>query len=183
MKTIDVEIEGISPLLMHNIGSMAFESIGSTSKKITTKPSIEDEAEDSAYRKADGELYIPSRCVKAMLVIASTWYKVGKRSAKQFLGGGTRIEPYEIGLGTKKYEIDRRPVVIQGRNRIIRSRARLDKWKIKFSIIYNEDVFPNTDLIKTILEEAGMRVGLLDNRPQKGGENGTFKVINWFPKK
>ncbi len=34
-------------------------------------------------------------------------------------------------------------------------------------------------MAKEILEEAGQRVGLLDNRPQKYGENGCFKVTKW----
>jgi hypothetical protein len=86
----------------------------------------------------------------------------------------------EIGLGIKKYEIDLRPVVVQ-KARIIRARPRIDKWKAKFDLIYNEEVFTGEglDLLERIVTEAGIRCGLLDNRPERGGENGTFIVTSW----
>jgi len=179
MKKIEVRIEGTTPLLMNAMSIEAQEQLEKKSRKITEIPTSEVEAERGAYRMDNGELCIPARCVKACIVNASSWYKFGKRSAKQFIAGATRIEPYEIGLGTKEYEIDKRPVVIQGRNRIIRSRACLKKWNITFNIVYNEEVITDTEIIMKIVEEAGMRIGLLDNRPQRGGENGTFVIKSW----
>jgi hypothetical protein len=177
MKTIEVSIEGTTPLLMHGISQETMEQMMSKSRKQTELPSTEEAAERAAYRSADGGLYVPSRAVKACIVNASGWYKIGRKSAKQFLAGATRIEPYEIPLNTKKYEIDLRPVVVQ-RSRIIRARPRLDKWTITFNIVYNEKVL-EPDLIKQVLEEAGQRIGLLDNRPQCGGECGTFVIKSW----
>jgi len=179
MKRIEVTIEGTSPILMHNIGMMALQEMGKRVKKKTDIPTSENEAEDSAYRMKSGELYIPARAIKMCIINASGWFKVGRTSAKQFIAGGTRIEPIEVPLGTKEYEIDIRPVVIQGRSRVLRSRPTLKEWKATFSIIYNEQIFNETTILKQIVEEAGIRIGLLDNRPQKGGENGTFRVLKW----
>ena len=100
------------------------------------------------------------------------------------MAGCSRIEPYQVllldskGKVLKVYEIDRRPVVVQ-RARIMRARPRVDEWKLKFNIIYNEELIGDTELLKSILEESGQRIGLLDNRPQKYGENGTFEVTKW----
>lgn len=122
--------------------------------------------------------------MKACILNASSWYKFGKKSAKPIIAGCTRIEPYEISLTDakdkklKKYEIDLRPVVVQ-RSRIIRARPRLDEWRLKFSVIYNDEMIGDTNIIRSIVEEAGQRIGLLDNRPQKYGENGTFKIIDF----
>lgn len=177
MKTIEVEIEGLTPLLMHSAENMEDKPM----QKNPAKQYVDkDEAEKVAYRKKDRELYVPSRCVKACFVNASSWYKFGKKSAKPIVAGCTRIEPYEIGLGTKDYIIDKRPVVIQ-RSRILRCRPKLEKWALKFNIIYNDQIIQDTDILKLILEEAGQRIGLLDNRPQKYGENGTFKIKSWKP--
>ena len=182
MKKIDVELEGITPLLMHKLGEVALAAMKAQSKKTTDIPIPEDEAEDGAYRKKDGELYIPARCIKASLLRAAGWYKIGKKSMKQYIAGCITIEPHDVGLGTDKYEIDVRPVVIGRGNKILRARPRIDTWKVKFNLIYNEDVFKTPDSLNTIrqiLEEAGMRCGLLDNRPEKNGENGIFKVVGW----
>lgn len=176
---IEVEIEGMSPLLMHNMGAKALESMSEKVKreKITHTP--EEDAEDAVYRTESGELFIPARALKRCLVNASSWYKVGRKSAKQFIAGCVRINPEELTLGTSDYEIDGQPVVIQ-RARIVRYRPRLDKWKVTFEIHYDTKYWKgHEDTLYEILEEAGVRVGLLDYRPQKGGDYGTFKITKW----
>ena len=93
----------------------------------------------------------------------------------------TRIEPEEIviknskGKEIKDYEIDRQPVVVN-RARIIRARPKVAEWVLEFEILYDTRLIEPTEHLKPVLEEAGMRIGLLDNRPQTYGENGTFKV-------
>jgi len=180
MKTIQVEIKGVTPLLMHNAANMDSKSI----KKNPTKE-YDDEAyaESVTYRDEDGDLCVPARCIKASILNASAWFKAGKRSMKQIVAGCTRIEPYDIKLGVKEYEIDRRPVVVQ-RSRIMRARPLIKKWKLKFNIVYNEAMLKgeSIDTLRQIIEEAGQRVGLLDNRPQKYGENGCFEVTKFLPK-
>lgn len=181
MKKIVVEIEGKTPLLMHKIGVQAKEQMGKgrTGKKFTEILSPEDEARDGAYMTDKGELFIPARCIKASIVRASSWYKIGRRSMRQFIAGCVRVEPYEVLLGTKKYEIDARPVTIGRGSRIIRHRPLIKEWKCKFDLIYNDEVFSTKEsllTLKKVLEEAGMRCGLLDNRPERGGDNGTFEI-------
>ncbi len=178
MKKIQVELEGETPIMMHSAHNMG----KSTPKKNPTKEyDDEEEAEKVAYRTKKGELYLPSRCMKACFVNGASWYKFGNRGAKSIVAGCTKIEPYEIlflddkNKIVKDYEIDLRPVVIQ-RARIMRARPKLDYWKVKFTIVYNDEIIKDTDILKKILAESGQRIGLLDNRPQKTGENGTFKV-------
>jgi len=185
MKKIEVVLTGTGEgLLMHSAAAM-------TEQKPTKNPGKvydnKKEAEKVAYRNAKGQLYIPSRCLKACILNAASWYKFGKRSAKQIIAGCTTIEPREMVLThkkkpIKKYEIDTRPVVIQ-QSRIIRARPLIKDWEIKFDLIYNEKMIGNPKILFDILEEAGMRVGILDNRPGKSyGENGQFKVKKFLPK-
>lgn len=190
MRKIKVEIEGMTPLLMHKIGEHAKEQMvkGRSGKKLTAILNPEEEAKDGAYITDKGELYVPARCIKASIIRASSWYKIGRRSLRQFIAGCVRIEPYEVLLGTKKYEIDARPVAIgvgKKISRIIRHRPVLKKWKCKFDLIYNDEIFSTKEhllTIKKVIEEAGIRCGLLDNRPERGGDNGTFKIVKWVVK-
>lgn len=181
MKKIEIEIEGTSPLLMHSCENMMQQT---ATKNPAKNYNPEDDAEKVAYRNKKKELIVPSRCLKAAILNAASWYKFGKKSAKPIIAGCTRIEPYDINLTDEKgkmvkdYKIDMRPVVVQ-RSRIIRARPRLDEWKLKFYIIYNDDMIGDTSIIRSIVEEAGQRIGILDNRPQKYGENGTFKVTSF----
>ena len=92
-----------------------------------------------------------------------------------------KIEPKDVpilsenGKQVMDYEIDLRTVVVQ-RQRIVRARPRIDKWKLKFKIIYDPTEL-HLDMLETIISEAGRRVGLLDYRPQKSGDCGTFDLV------
>ena len=179
MKEINITIEGTAPLLMNRYNVEA-ELERQKGKRITKKYIPKEEAEKAAYWSSSGKklLIIPSEVIYASLLNASSFHKIGKRSAKSILAGSIRVEPMEISLGTNKYVIDTRPVVIQ-RARVLKSRAKLETWKASFKVIYSEKLIADTQIIKTVLEEAGQRIGLMDFRPQKGGPYGTFKVTQF----
>jgi hypothetical protein len=186
MKTVHVELKGTGEgLLMHSTKAMMDVQTATKKNQVHNK---EDDAEISTYRNSKGELVIPSRCLKKTLLNGASWYKFKKLSAKQVIAGCTRIEPLDIVLlddkdkAIKDYEIDQRTVVIQ-QSRIIRSRPLIRKWKARFDIIYNDEMIQDVDVIRKILEESGQRIGVLDNRPQCFGENGTFEVSKFLPQK
>ena len=186
-KEIEIELKGEGDgLMMHSAQGMMLEP---TAKKNPAKQYDQtEEAEKVCYRNKEGFLYVPCRCIKGSMLNAASWYKFGKKSAKPILAGGTRLEPSEVllldgkGKKIKNYEIDLRPVVVM-RARIIRARPLIKTWRMKFKIIYNSELIQDTNIIRAVLEEAGDRVGLLDNRPQKLGENGMFSVTKFLPKK
>lgn len=179
MKKIQVTIEGLTPLLMNKYNVEA-ELSRQSGRRINQVYDPKEEAEKSAYWGTSGkkELIIPSEIMYATILQASSFHKIGKRSAKSILAGSVRIEPMEISLGTKDYEIDTRPVVIS-RARVLKSRAKLPKWTASFTVVYNEKQIANGQVIKNILEEAGERVGIMDFRPQRAGYFGTFKVTKF----
>ena len=182
MRTINVEIEGTSPLLMNRYNVEA-ELDRQKGKRITKTYDSKEEAKKSAYFSKDGKtLIIPNICLYASILNASSFHKINRRSAKSILAGSIKVEPEEVSLETNKYLIDVRPVVIQ-RARVLKSRARLDKWKAKFKIIYNDELIADPVIIKTVLKEAGMRIGIMDFRPNKGGFYGCFKITKFTLKK
>jgi hypothetical protein len=172
---IEIEIEGLSPLLMNSPKGL-YESSGKGRKK-TDIPSHEESAERSAYRNKKGELYIPSYAVENCLIKSASGYKWGKKPLNSLLAGAIRVNPEEILLGTKEYEIDLRKVTVQ-RQGVIRARAKIPKWSVKFEIIYYKKYLPAPliEMLSEVMEEAGIRVGLLDFRPACKGNFGTFRV-------
>lgn len=178
MKTVKVEITGISPLLMNSPKSMIEDDKQKGIKQTTKVYDHEKEAKKLAYTKSNGELYIPSQAIKASIIGASSFKKIGKYSAKPIIAGGVFIPTDEIGLGTKKYELDIRTVVIQ-RARVVKARPMLKKWKVSFELMYNEELIGNSEIVKGLLIEAGQRIGILDFRPAKMGSFGMFEVTKW----
>lgn len=185
MKTIDVEIKG-NVLLMHNPKSML--DVQPATTKRTEKVSYENEAEKSAYKTNKGELYIPSQALFSTILNGASFKKVQKYSAKSILAGNIRVEPEEVlildskGKIMTKYETDLRTVVIQQgkkRNRIVRARAMVKNWSAKFKIIYNEQYIGSADIIEECLKDAGVRIGILEYRPQTSGNYGTFEVVRF----
>ena len=186
MKKIQVEITGDTPLLMCSPKKMIKDNMEGDKAKIKTskKGTLYDpkiEAEGFAYRKSNKELYIPQEAIYGAIINGASWYKINKRSAAQVLAGAIRIDPIEVGLGTKNYKIDSRPVNVGGRksSKIIRHRPRIEKWKVSFTIIYNDGMIGDASIIKEVLQEAGERVGILSFSPRNRGSFGCFKVTKW----
>jgi len=178
MRKVKVELKGVTPLLMNNPQSMISKAQGEL-KKTTQKYDLEKDAEQLAYKTKTGELYVPSSAIKGTMMGGASYKKFGKNSAKPIIAGGVFINPDQVKLGTKKYELDIRTVVIQ-RQRVVKARPKIEDWKLSFELLYDETLISDgKTMIKPILEDAGKRVGLLDFRPQKSGSFGTFEVSKW----
>lgn len=178
MEKVRVEIEGLTPLLMNRLVP---EDLQRKTKKTTKVYDFDEDAKKSAYiAQVDGKqtLYIPSEAVFRCTINTAKFYKTGKLRASRILAGSMRIEPDKIPLNSMSYEVDVRPVVVQ-RARVLRARAKVPKWKVLFDIVFDRGTIDNPTFIKEILEEAGMKSGLLDFRPERGGSFGTF-VVNKF---
>ena len=175
MKTIKIEITGTSPLLMHRLDT---DALLNQNKEVRKKETPDEMAEKSAYFSEDGkELVIPSVNIFSSMLRSASFHKVSGRSVKGILAGTIKIEPFEISLGTRKYDVDVRAVNNRG-NKIVIGRAKLSKWKANFNIIFNEELVA-PDVIKKVLEDAGIRVGLMSFSPRCSGPFGCFKITKW----
>jgi len=185
---IKVKLVGITPLLMNKITPEKLQD-ESKSKMRSQVYDAEKDAREGAYIDViDGkeQLYIPSEAVYAMIVQTSAAYrpigaKGGSRSSmRSILAGGLRIEPNKIPLGKSDYEVDLRRVRIKSASgaSVARARAKVFPWEAKFTILYYKLLISeaNAKQLQSILEDAGIRMGLLDFRPQHLGWFGTFKV-------
>lgn len=176
MKTIKVEIKGISPLLQHR-----FPDVGEQEKKSKKRTGSPDYSEDvymalyceKLTHDEDGKyvaegIYQPASHIEGALIKAAVNFKIsGKRGKtyKDLVKACVFVKPDAIALN-EDWEIDKRPVVIQ-RARIIRARPKFEKWSLSFDIEIHDDQLA-IEVLKEILDYAGTSVGIGDYRPRFG---------------
>ena len=173
VKSVTVTIQGISALLMHQF---PMEPITAIEKK--TK---EEQAELAAYRDPNsGDLYIPGVNIQRSLVGAATYSKgKGRASLQKQVAACVIVNPERVSLNKKEYSIDSRRVVVPAtKGGVIRHRPRLETWEVTFTIDFDDDLIKETEL-RTIVDNMGSRVGLLDFRPEKKGPFGRCMVTSW----
>lgn len=171
---IEVSIKGLPPgILMHRF---PLEPIAGLEKM---KP--EEQAEYACYRNAESqELYIPGPAVQQALVAAATYSKgKGRGSLQKITAASVFVLDGILNLGTKKYEVDSRAVVVPATGgRVVRHRPLIKTWEASFELMYDEKLLSEAQ-IKKIVEEAGSLCGLLDYRPNCKGPFGRFTVTSW----
>ena len=180
MIKINVVIKGLSPLMQHNPQEI-FEV-----KKAHNKGkgyNLEEDCEKRAYRNENDELYIPCEWLVATMRNAARFFKTkrGNPSLKQLISGLITVEPFQISLGTKNYEMDVRRVVIKGAS-IACARPIIKDWQATFSIRFNPELFPIDNPVGTLkesLEIAGQVYGIGAYRPEHAGPFGRFEITDW----
>lgn len=183
LKTYVATIEGISPILINRFKEQS-EIKENMKKGKVDYGSPRQQAELTAYVDEKTKLlWIPSSWLKGTLTSVSSDYKLprSRKSVKSVIGGAV-IPCDEKIYFSEKYklsdiEIDSRPVVIQ-RSRIMRHRARLEKWTLKFSLEISTDIL-DSENVNEMLNDAGRRSGIGDFRPQKFGSFGRYQVVEW----
>jgi len=177
MKTINVKIEGISPLLMNRFLD---KQIAAGAKKRSGEQK-ELPAEEKLYI-LDNKPYIPARYFEGCLIDASKQFKIqGKQKAtySKYVGATVRIEPEAITIKSGKWE----PFTISAVNpmtkgRMMVTRPMFNEWVCEFQIICEDDEV-SVDTMERILEQAGRFTGIGDWRPQKKGKYGRFRIVEF----
>jgi hypothetical protein len=186
MKTFQVEITGINPLLIHRF---AGEPEGSSRKaKVESAPDTRVIAEKAANIAPDGTHYISAfALVNAMTAAGSNHKMRGTRKSVRFIvPSAVRVVSSDAtciilvdGRPAKTFEVDARPVTIPAtKGRIMRYRPRYERWSMRFELQVEDDLIDPT-LVHQLLTEAGVQVGVDDFRPEKRGPFGTFRVTSW----
>lgn len=166
---INVTIRGTAPLLMHRFGGEPKKM-----KRSKTEYDPKEEAESSLYTDEKGKLVQLATHLEACMIKSAVQFKMqGKKTSKDAVKAGVFVKPEMIPHKIQEWEIFTVPVVIQ-RSRILRSRARLNKWELNFAMkVIDERLTPN--IVKEILVNAGKFVGIGDWRPRYG----RFEVIKF----
>ena len=165
-KTIEVEIKGVAPYLMHRFPGETADTKG---QKKTGRKDYTLQAEESLYRDEKGVIYVPSTQIEGAIVKASTDFQItgkGKKTYKDLSRSALVVQPNAIPMEPQEWVQDAQPVVVQ-RSRVMRYRPKWDQWKLHFKIEILDDQFP-VEIVKEILDSARTYKGIGDFRPKYG---------------
>jgi hypothetical protein len=185
MKTINVEIRGTSPLLVHRFSEDA-EQAKATRRIEVNNRNPREEATKVAYIAKDGTFYFPAFMIPATMRNAGANHKMrGTRKTLRFVVPSA-VRPCSDtitilnGNGpARDFEVDARPVTIPStKGRVMRYRPRWDQWGAKFSLMLNDTALSVEDA-QRLLTEGGEFVGIGDFRPEKSGPFGCFRVVSF----
>ena len=188
MKTIEVHIEGISPLLIHRFGEDA-EGAGATRPTLVRAEDPREVARKNAYIANDGTFYFSAFAIPNAMGSAGSNHKLrGGRKTLRF------VVPSAVSVTTdtitilrldgkpyrgEEFEVDSRPISIPStKGRVLRHRPRWNEWGARFELMIEEGLLP-IDMAHRILGEAGVQIGIGDFRPEKRGPFGRFRVTKF----
>lgn len=183
-----VEIEGVTPLLMHNPALM--RGGATTEQKLGRKeiPTPEEEARNGLYRLPDGRLFIKADQLRQSMLVGARGLKIGKKSANVILAASVMEIPSEESFvlsrngseltdARENYEIDVRRAVVQ-RNGVLRARPMIAlPWSLTARFLIDVSMLGSGENVVRALSQGGQIAGLLDYRPQKGGGFGRYQVV------
>ena len=190
---IDIEITGITAILMNRFTdeNEAQVTSGTRPSTIGHRGTPREQAEKTAYKDDKGNLYVPTQNLYACIINAGKFHKVGKTkvtTAKSSLvpAGLVMNDGLVLSLlnpksnkAQKSFEVDSRRVVIPATGgAVMRHRARIDEWRIRFTVEVDMTVF-DANFVRTLVDDAGKKIGLGDYRPERKGPFGKFKVTKW----
>ena len=181
MYSVNVQVEGIAPLMQHRYPLPDFADLSKGGKKKTGETDYSQEWREYLYADSEGNIYQPATHFDGAMVKASSGYKVqgarGKTYKDLFKGNvftspdailhGMKVPDELDADGDKPLYLDVRPVVIQ-RARVVRIRPCFKPgWKLEFEIQVLDDQLPKNVLLD-VLTMAGKTVGIGDFRPRFG---------------
>lgn len=185
MSTINVKIQGTTPLLMNRFTDEAEMKVSSgvSTVAIGKKGTPREQAEKKAYMDEKGMLYIPGPNIFSCLIQAGKFFKQGKvkvtTTKNSLVPAGMAVREIVCSLCTKEWEVDSRSVVIPATGgRIMAHRPRLDEWAVSFSLDVDDAMF-TTEFVRQLVDDAGRKIGLGDFRPDRKGPFGKFVVVGW----
>lgn len=181
MYSVNVQVEGIAPLMQHRYPLPDFDDLSKGGKKKTGEQDYSQEWREYLYATPEGDIYQPATHFDGCLVKAAAGYKIqGARGKtyKDLFKGNVFVSPDAIYHNVKVPEsldadadkplyLDVRPVVIQ-RARVVRVRPTFGiGWKLEFEISVLDDQIPS-NVVNEVLTLAGRTVGVGDFRPRFG---------------
>ena len=182
VRKVQVEIRGLSNLIMHKWDEKAKKMMLDKQMKKTVKQEAKDpEAQFKAtvYRLDDDSLGFPADAFKASMVRGAKQLGLVMTDMRTgFFVHGTYSERDDRDLVSIKGKLSMREdmVTLNGKTSDIRYRGQVNKWKATLDISYNAAVV-SFDHIINMLEAAGYGVGVGEWRPERNGTFGRFEVV------
>ena len=191
MKTFEIELTGITPLLHHKMTHEQLMGLLGGKKGVKKKPenvrTPREIATDHAYGDSKTGYTIPTGYICGAFKNVASDYKQmdsSRKSYKSIAGGIFRpVEEYakltdKKGNILKKFEVDIKKATNHLKGAVAVCRPRFDTWKIKLEIMIDDSIIEPSMALR-ILEDAGIRSGIGSFRVSKGGYFGQFQVTSW----
>jgi hypothetical protein len=186
MKTVAVEIRGITPLLIHRFAEGSEAETKTRKNEVGNTETPRDKAKKVAYIAQDGTYFFSAFSIPGCMGNAGANHKMkGTRKSLRFVvPSAVQVDTEAITIlngdgPAKDFEVDSRPVTIPAtKGRIMRHRPRFDCWGAKFRLLIDDSLL-SLDSAHTLLNEAGLTIGIGDFRPEKRGPFGRFRVTSF----
>lgn len=172
MKTVNVELRGISPLLQDRPDIEQLQGTGLKRKGQIVELPIEN----SLHRNGNG-VFVPYEWIdRAIKNTAKLFKEPGKRGGNYYksISGAVRVQPDEIILKPQSWEPFARSLKLKNGNRVPKISPMFNDWSLKFQFEIDDWFAP--EVLRDILIEAGRREGIGAWRPACGGRFGRFEV-------
>ncbi len=183
-KIVSVRLVGISPLVQHKWSEKARKMIrdkqGGKKTKERELRDPEQEGRDAMHTTEDGKPGVPAAAIKAAIINAAHKdlgiEKTLVRKALFVLPMGRDVVIPLTGNG-KPLEVEtvEDTVRVGQGSADLRYRPYITNWSLTIDMEINEELLQMQDVL-FLLERAGFGVGLLERRPERGGDFGRFEV-------
>lgn len=189
MKTVEIEIEGTTPLLQHRMSEETlFGLLGAKQgkAKVVEELTPREIAQRAAYQD-DAGFYVPMEYLVGAFRHTASDYKESNKSRKSLKTVAAGVfRPVsdrthlldESGKPLQAFEVDVRKATNHTKGAVAVCRPRFDRWRAKFSVNIDDTVIA-VPTAQMILEDAGKRSGIGSFRVSKGGYFGQFRIKSW----
>lgn len=187
MKTINITIEGTTPLMLQRFTDEAQMSATNGTRASAVGDSAGsplEQAESRLYKDEYDQPVIPGPNLFACIIAGGKFFKSGKSKVttmkSSLIPACATISEIVIPIeSTGGWQVDTRPVRIPSTGgRILRHRPMFQDWRLSFSVEIDESVM-GVRLFREIVDAAGSRVGLGEFRPDCKGPFGKFVIVSW----
>jgi hypothetical protein len=174
LRKFKIKIEGTSSLIMQKFNQEDLEKVKGGSKQKWTP---EEEVNRFIHRTEKGEIGFPTMAFKWAVINACRQTETFKM---------TQIKPAFIILpendeGLTIIKSDKVEMISQIKRiqkaAVLKHFPIFKNWKCELTIQYNENSIKQEELLY-LFQLAGLSSGIGLDRPQLGGSNGMFKIVN-----
>lgn len=182
LNELGVKIEGVAPLLMHNVAmANPLGDYRRLSKPITAKKANKTDADHEQLARLDweyglytkeGKVIIPDIMFERCLVTAARATRKGKQATSGLVVEGDALLEFpdmKLSLADLaklgKY-VDTRSVVVN-KSRVMRTRPIFYEWAAAFKVFW-DDALLTLDEVNAFIETGGSLCALGDYRPRFG---------------
>jgi hypothetical protein len=178
--TAVLTVEGSSIMVQHKWSEKAKEMMRQKKAGRKTKTrevcNPEKEARDATYFTADGQYGIPVTALKkAIIGAAHKDLGIEKTLVRKSVFIRCSDPGGVLPIRCDEPIIREDPVRVGAGSADLRYRPQFDKWECDVEIEFDEDNLTLEDLAN-LINRAGFGVGILEFRPEKGGEWGRFRI-------